>query len=141
MIIPAWLKNTSYVIAGILGITVDMVSAFGMLLVIDFITGTTASAFARGFDSLKSRTAWRGVFAKVMLVFALCSISYMATVLEEDFKVMIKSCLAVLAVAEVYSIWANVYMINTGKVIEEIDAFTPILGKFKRLFDVVIGEK
>lgn len=141
MIIPAWLKNTTYILAGILGISVDMVTAFGMLLVIDFITGTTASAFTKGLSSLKSRTAWRGVFAKVMLVFALCSISYMATVLEEDFKIMIKSCIAVLAVAEVYSIWANVYMIKTGKVIEEIDALTPILSKFRKLFDVVVGEK
>jgi len=136
--IPASIKNVTYLIAAILGITYDMAVAFGMLLIIDFITGISASISTKGLRSLSSATAWRGVFAKVMLVLALCSISLMAKVLDEDMGFLIKSCMGILAVAETYSIWANIYMVRTGKVIEEIDAITPIMDKFKKIFDAIV---
>ena len=139
--IPTSLKNITYLIAAVLGITYDMAVAFGLLLLIDFVTGITASVFARGWHSFKSQTMWRGIFAKSFVVFALFSISFMSTILGQDMRLFLRSALSILTVAEVYSIWANVYMIKTGKIVEEIDALTPIMNKAKRIFDAIVSEK
>lgn len=137
--IPTQIKNLGYVIAAILGIKYDMLVAFTLLVFIDLFTGIMASVVTRGWVSFKSSTMARGIVVKSLYVVILLVIAELGVTLEQDMTLFIKSSLGILAVSESYSILANIYMIKTKKVVEEIDALTPIMRKVKDLYDVLAG--
>lgn len=129
-----------YVVAAILGIKYDMLFAFTILIFFDLITGIVASVITRGWASFKSSTMARGIVVKSLYVAILLMIAQLGVTLEQDMTLFIKSTLGILAVSEMYSIMANIYMIKTKKVVEEIDALTPIMLKVKRVYDAVSGK-
>lgn len=132
------LKNVGYVVAAILGITYDMLLAFSLLIIIDVVTGVAASIVVRGRASFRSSTMARGAIIKCLYVLILLVIAELGIALDIDMKTFVKSVLGILAVSEAYSILANMYMIKTKRIVEEVDALTPIMNKVKRMYDAFI---
>lgn len=131
--IPTQIKNLGYVIAAILGIKYDAVVAFSFLMVIDVITGVLASASIDGWRSITSKRLSFGVISKLLLLFIPVSIALAGKVVGEDFSVLVRSSVSILAVAESYSIIGSIYAVKHGQRVPEFDAISVILKKIRDL--------
>lgn len=131
MIIPAWIKNLGYIIAGLLGVKYDAAFAFASLMFMDVVTGIIASASCCGWRSITSRKLIFGVLSKLCLLLIPLSVSLVAKVNGNDLSFIVSSSISILAIGETYSIIGNVYSIKTGKRVPEFDALSIILSRIR----------
>jgi phage-related holin len=132
--IPAWIKNITYVIAALIGVEQGVVEAFAALLILDVVTGVAASAKIDGWRSITSHRLGFGVLAKLLFILVPVSIALAGKVVGQDLQVIVSSSLSVLALSEAYSVIANLYAIHYGKRVPEFDALSIVL---KNIFNLL----
>jgi len=131
MLIPIWVKNLGYLIAGILGLTYDAAFAFGCLMIMDVVTGIIASASCCGWRAITSRKLIFGVLSKLCLLFIPLAVALVSKVNGNDLSFIVTSSISILALGEAYSIIGNVYTIKSGKRVPEFDALSIILSRVR----------
>jgi len=136
------LKNTSYIAAfaasvTYIGIVPETMALFALLMVIDVITGIARSAFNKGCRSINSRTARKGIVAKLMLMLAVFSIGITAKILGYDASGYVQATMVILSLGELYSIIGNIHSMRTGKPKVEFDAVSLLLKKVRTMLDKI----
>lgn len=116
-----------------LDIDFNMLSAFGFLLVVDYLTGI-GKAYKLG-HSITSNKMKYGIISKLSLVLIPLALAAAAKGLGTNSMVIVETSMTILIVSELYSIIGNYYSMKTGLEMPEYDAIT-ILGK--RLRGVLI---
>jgi phage-related holin len=104
----------------------EQVTILAMLMLIDFVTGI-GKQYRIDPVLIKSHTAWVGVMKKTATFVALGTIALMFIGLGLDGKVYLDSLLAILIMAEGYSVIQNVYAIRTGTILPEFDVISILL--------------
>lgn len=135
LIIPAWFKNATYVLAGFVGISYDAYSAFATLMILDVITGVLASAKVSGWRSITSKRLSFGLISKLLLLFIPLSIALAGKSVGSNLENLVDSSFFVLTVSELYSVIGNIYTVKFGIRVPEFDAISIVLGNIRRLLE------
>lgn len=126
----ASMKITGYVwsivIFEYLNLPQEQVTILAMLMLIDFITWV-GKQFRIDPVRIRSHTAWIWVMKKTATFIALWTIALVFIGLGLNGKVYMDSILAILIMAEGYSIIQNVYAIRTGVLLPEFDVISILL--------------
>lgn len=105
-----------------LGLDGEVLLIFTGLLIIDIITGWLKT-LAIG-EKPKSWRLANGIISKVVLVTIPLVMALAAKALHIDISWLFYVVIDALILSEVYSIFGNVYTMNTGKNVEEYDVLS-----------------
>lgn len=94
------------------------------LMFVDTFTGVVKSLV---FKETKSRTFTIGVLSKMLLLLIPLSIAIAGKISNMTTSWFVTGMFTLLAIAELWSILANIYQIRTKKKIEEYDAVTTVI--------------
>lgn len=134
------MKNASYLAMFIvsvewLGFNPQILSLFIALMMIDVITGVARSFINEGGQSVRSRTAIKGIVSKMMLLFALFGVAITGQIIGFNTENYVHGAISVLALGELYSILGNIHSIRTGKAKSEFDAVALLLRKVRDMLN------
>lgn len=142
------LKTVVYLLSGVIAFVLHELNLDGKLLLyyviaitLDFILGVTAVNVLYAEDptlypSPTSKKARYGLITKgvMFLIPILVGITCNIINLGQEVAVLASSTILIpLALAEVYSIWGHIITILTKKPIEETDAVTLVITKFRKI--------
>ena len=137
------IKTTWYVWAIVvfeyLNIPQSQVSILAMLMILDFCVwvGKRLRIEPR---KVTSHRAWLGVMKKVSTFIALGAIALMFKWIGMEADKYINGFLAILIMAETYSIIQNVYAIRTGNILPEYDVISLLLQKIGKMIESRLDE-
>lgn len=137
LIIPAWFKNATYVLAAIAGISDEAYTAFALLMLIDVVTGVLASAKISGWRAITSKRLSFGLISKLLLLFIPLSIALAGRSVGANLEGIVDSSFFVLTVSELYSVIGNIYTVKNGVRVPEFDAISVILSNIRRLLNKI----
>lgn len=100
-----------------IGIREETLIALTILLFIDFLTGVGASY--RNKEPITSRTLRVGVIAKLSTLLLVVSVAIASKAIGIEYDYLLYGGIGMLALGELYSIFANVHCINTGERLKE----------------------
>jgi len=116
-----------------LWIDVEILWLYTFLLIIDFITWVIKWYTTK---TLESNKAINWVFKKLILILLIFSIwTTWKIVWYEDLRGLLSFAFSSLAVAEMYSILANIYEIRTGKKTKEFDWVSYLISSFLKFIE------
>ena len=124
------IKYTVYLasfVFGFLGLPPESFLIFGVLIVLDSITGVVRSAVLKGTKSVTSTKLTSGVVSKMLVFLVPIVIALAGRGAGFDLMHTAQGVLSILIVAEAYSVLSNVYAIRVKKDIPEFDAVTWVL--------------
>lgn len=137
LVVPTWFKNSTYVLAGFVGISYDVYTAFSALLLIDVITGIIASAKIDGVRSITSKRLSFGLVSKLLLLMIPISIALAGKSIGSDLEELVDSSFFILTASELYSVIGNIYAVKIGERVPEFDAVSVILGNIRRVLEKI----
>lgn len=108
-----------------------------ILLVIDYITGV-AKTYVINKEDIRSYRAIAGIIAKVSVLLVPIILAVAAKQIGYDMSTFVDTVISMLVLAECYSIIGNVRVIQTGKVVYEIDAVSFVLGKVSAFIETLL---
>ncbi len=135
ILIPAWLKNATYALAALAGVTHEAYTAFAVLMLFDVATGVLASAKCDGWRSITSRRLSFGIISKLLLLFIPLAIALAGKAAGVSLQSVISSAFMVLTLSELYSVIGNIYTVRTGVRVPEFDAVSVVLRNIRRLIE------
>ena len=135
LVIPTWFKNSTYVLAGFVGVSYDAYTAFSALMVIDVITGILASAKVDGWRSITSKKLSFGLISKLLLLVIPISIALAGKSVGSNLEGLVDSSFFILTASELYSVIGNIYTVKMGVRVPEFDAVSVILGNIRKVLD------
>ena len=95
-------------------------------MIIDFATGI-GKQYRIDREKITSHAAWLGVMKKVATMTSVLSVAFVFKAVNFDTSGYLDSILAILVMAEGYSIIQNAYAIRTGKILPEFDVVSILL--------------
>lgn len=138
-----WLYNgivwTSAMIFAWLDIDCNVFIAFGVLIVIDYLTGL-GKAYQLG-HSITSNKMKYGIVSKLALVTVPITLAVAAKGLDKDADILLTASMSILIISEVYSIIGNYYSMTTGEEMPEYDAVAAIAKKLRTALIRMEGDK
>lgn len=112
-----------------IGISPVSVTVLFGLMVTDTITGLLKSVVLGGWHKLTSFNFTSGILKKVLLLLGVFAVGVAGRGAGFDMGAYVQGLVSMLILAEVYSIFGNIYAAHTGKEdVNEFDAFTAIIG-------------
>lgn len=144
--LTAWalFKNASYLLAFIasvewLGLSPQAMAIFGILMVVDVVTGMVRSARLNGCKSIKSSSLSFGVVKKLLLLTAIFSIAIAGKAVGFDMASVVQGSVSVLILGELYSILGNIHSARTCQPKVEFDAVTYLLNQVGKALRRILG--
>lgn len=134
-------KNISYGIAfliGSVGLSIESFAIFGVLIVIDTITGVARTMIIHGGRSFTSSKLTSGVIAKAFIISVPLLVAWAGKGAGIDMTALAQGVLSVLIIAELYSILGNIYAIHIRRDVAEFDAVAFILGKTRTIIENIL---
>ena len=136
------IKNIGYALAFSCGwvceytdISQEAIYILTALMVVDTVFGVVKSIRLRTTSSTKLTT---GVLSKFILLLIPISISLAGILTGMNLKPMAIGTINIMAMAELYSIITNAYIIRTGKEVKEIDAIALMLKGIKKSVEKIL---
>jgi len=129
---PILIKHLTYFFAfiiGTVGLDSQAFAIFGVLIVVDTLTGVIRSIRIRGGESFTSLQLTGGVVSKGLIISVPLLIAWAGAGAGLDLTLVAKGVLSVLILAELYSILGNIHAIHVKRDVKEFDAVAWILGK------------
>lgn len=112
-----------------LNLDIETVAILGVLLIIDFLTGTIKALVIKG--DLRSYRAIAGILTKGSILFLVFTLALMAKALDLNFIAYLNLFVSALIISETYSIFGNAYSAITKQEVEEIDAVAIVIKKVR----------
>lgn len=128
------IKNIGYFLAFIIGaveLSTEAFAIFGVLIVIDTITGILRSSRVFGARSVTSLKLTSGVISKLLIIGVPLIIAWAGKGAGIPMGALAQGALSMLILAEAYSILGNIHAIRTGKNVKEFDAINWVLEKVR----------
>jgi len=128
---PILIKHLTYFFAfiiGSVGLATEAFAIFGVLIVIDTITGVVRTITIRGGDSFTSLQLTGGVISKGLVISVPLIVAWAGRGAGLDLTLVAQGILSVLILAEAYSILGNIHAIHVKRDVKEFDAVAWILG-------------
>lgn len=143
--IDKFLINGIIIVFGFLlsfsGLQKEVVIAYALLLSIDYITGLMASYKVK--EDITSNRMIKGVLYKIsllLLLFALGVFAKMTMLSQEVTNIIFIPIMIMLAVGELFSLFANIHCLKTGKRYKEQVVITDYILRFlKNYLDKKVG--
>ena len=136
---------TAFIMVGIssfatyLGINVEALSLFALLLVIDYITGIAKAKRLK--ENITSNKMKYGIVSKLLLLIIPLVLAICSKAMSIDISSLMFVAINMLVLSEGYSILGNIYAFRTAKELPEIEVVA-ILGKRIRSFLLALaGDK
>jgi len=129
------IKHLTYFFAfiiGSVGLATESFAIFGVLIVIDTITGVVRTIRIRGGDSFTSLQLTGGVISKGLVISVPLIVAWAGRGAGLDLTLVAQGVLSVLILAEAYSILGNIHAIRIGRDVKEFDAIAWILGNVRK---------
>lgn len=127
-------KHISYFLAfiiGTVGLATEAFAIFGVLIVLDTITGVIRTIRIRGGQSFTSLQLTGGVVSKGLIISVPLVIAWAGRGAGIDLTLVATGVLSVLILAEAYSILGNIHAIHLRRDVKEFDAVAWILSKVR----------
>ena len=136
------IKNAGYAIAFVCGwvceythISQEAIYILTVLMIADTLFGIVKSMKLGTTSSTKLTT---GVLSKFILLLIPISISLAGILTGINLKPMAIGTINIMAMAELYSIVTNAYIIRTGNDVKEFDAIALMLKKVKSIVEKML---
>lgn len=139
--IGAIIKNTLYVPAFFLGMSMHSFSILFAFIMLDMITGIWRVYVLQGGEAIKSRHAINGLVSKMLFIVIPLVVAYTGRGMGLDLTALATGCLGLLIASTGYSVIGNIYTIRTGSVVVEFDAVRFILIRIRDLLDKLTVDK
>lgn len=121
------------------GINANFLMILSTLMAIDFLVGFLRAWLIPELDDPTSKRAILGLVKKGVILILIGVLALVFSVVSlEAMPYMVNTLIAVFAVAEGYSILANIYCIYTGEVLTEFDAVTLIIKSVGKYLEKLI---
>lgn len=142
----AILKNISYLCVFFLSfeylqLAPASVGILGVLLILDFITGVTRSAYVDGLRSIRSSIALRGALAKLLVILVPFVLALAGKAAGMQLAPVAQASITVFALSTAYSVLGNIHSAITGKPKLEFDAVDYFLQQIKGLLKNFIHDE
>lgn len=113
-------------------------SILAILMALDLLAGGYKAWKFNRFSMIAMRN---GLIAKVFFLLIPIAIALMAKGLELDVKWIVYQAVAMLIVADGYSVIANIYSASTMQEVAEIDIVSAMLQFIRKAFEIVVKDK
>jgi len=136
--------SLSFVIVAISGVlnylSIDQekFTILAILMALDLLAGGYKAWKFNCFSMIAMRN---GLIAKVFFLLIPIAIALMAKGIELDVKWIIFQTVAMLIVADGYSVIANIYSASTLKEVAEIDIVSAMLQFIRKAFEIIVKDK
>ena len=118
-----------------LDIDVEILSLYGILMFIDFLTWIAKSYRLK---TTTSKRAFIWLMSKTLMIILILTCGIFAKILNLDAHLFLKLLIGALSLAEWYSIIANIQTFRTWKKQEEYDAVSYVLAWILKVIKKVI---
>jgi toxin secretion/phage lysis holin len=136
-LIKNWLYLPAFLIAiGFPELLSWGISSLTFLMILDTLTGIIASGRIDGIKEITSRKMVGGIVAKSLILIIPFLFVFVARTLNVDLFKYIRGIVALLVLAESYSIIGNIYSAKNQERLPEVDFISLIL---KRLRETIIS--
>ncbi len=132
----------AYLPVFLVGISMENYAILAIFMGIDILTGVVKSYHVQGPKSLTSYAMKVGVLSKSCLLLIPVIIAWAGKGVDLDLLWFARGSLAMLILAETYSIIGNIYAINRREEKGEFDAVSFVLKRIRDgIGDIIIKEK
>lgn len=114
-----------------IGLDSNVFLLFGMLLMIDYITGVWKAG--RLGHTITSNKMKYGVISKMSLILIPLTLAICAKIIGADFKYVLDTGMMILVLSEFYSIIGNIYSIRTKDELPEYDVVAALGKKIRNI--------
>ncbi len=139
--LTSFAKHIIYGIAfliGAVGMSVESYIIFGVLVVIDTITGVARTIILHGGRSVTSTKLTSGIVSKAFIVTIPLLLAWSGKGAGIDMNHLAHGVLSVLIIAELYSVLGNIYAIHIRRDVKEFDAVAFLLDKLRTIIENVL---
>jgi phage-related holin len=121
-----------------LSIDKEKFTILAVLMALDLLAGGYKAWKFNRFSMIAMRN---GFIAKVFFLLIPIAIALMAKGLELDIRWIVFQTIAMLIVADGYSVIANIYSASTLREVAEIDIVSAMLQFIRKAFEIVVKDK
>lgn len=118
-----------------LGLNNEVMALYCALLALDFMTGVIKASVVK--EEVTASRMKSGLLAKISMLVLPVTLAIVAKIVGVEAEDLFKWGIALLAVSEGYSVYCNVYTINTGEKLPRLDAIAIIGNKLREFIEKV----
>lgn len=135
------IKNITYLSAFLLGMNFESFVVLAVLMLLDTITGVIKTGRVSGWRAVNSHRLTFGIISKCLVILVPLILVWVGRQIGIDLLALANGVMAVLILAEAYSIIANIVAVRTGNEVKEFDAISLILGKVNQFLEAMLNKK
>ena len=121
------LKNSAYIPAFLLGLSVEALTILAVFMVLDTFLGIARSITLHGSNTFTSRVLTHGLISKLLILFIPIILVWTGRGVGFDFHSIASGTISVLVLSEAYSIFGHIQSIRTREDVKEFDAVSMVL--------------
>lgn len=120
-------KHLGYVVAFLMGLDIHSFVILAAFMAIDLVLGTMRAGVVHGWQEVKSYKFIAGITSKLLVLFVPVLLVWAGRGANVDLLFLGQGALAMLVLAETYSILGNINSIRLRRDIPEFDVISSIL--------------
>lgn len=141
-----WIKNLLYIPAFFIALGIPeqtswSITILTILMLVDFITGVSASYKINGRCSITSKRMTSGALSKLVILLIPFIIAITGKGIGIDFMTYVQGSLVILILSEAYSNLGNIQSFRIGKKVAEVDAVSLLLQNIRKVFYMLLRNK
>lgn len=132
------LKHVGYgigFIIGTAGLPLEAFTIFGLLIILDVLTGVIRAGVVHGWRHVTSSKLTSGLVSKLLVILIPLVIAWAGKGSGVQLTFLAEGALSVFILAEAYSVLGNIHSIRIKKDVKEYDAVAYILNKIRTVME------
>ena len=134
------IKNSSYLGAIFLGVSLDNFSILAVFMLVDTVLGITRVGIVHGGRAIKSYRLVSGLVSKMSILLIPLVIAHTGKGIGLDLTGVATSALSVLILSHAYSILGNIHSIYLKRDVYEFDAISWVLTRIQLVIERILKQ-